>query len=221
MKTSFGAAIVRQSLLGALAVLISLPFLWTLHRSFGLGNPPFTGILVLGLAVVASFAGAGALGVAVGQARGKAMVAALFGLLLGGSVAAIAAPLYVSMVAEALTHEAAGAVWSERDRLTGGATEELSSRAQKTLSAAREGRLREQLSEFQREAESATTPAARESALAKVRGLASQLLPTGREKVVGIFKSGVARSSAFALLFWAILGSPLAAAFEARRARRY
>lgn len=92
---------MRQSLLGALAVLVSLPLLWILHRSFGLGNPPLSGIVVLGLAVVASFALAGAVGVAVGQARGKGLVAALLGLLLGATVTAIAAPVYASMVARA------------------------------------------------------------------------------------------------------------------------
>lgn len=221
MKTSFGAAIVRQSLLGALAVLVSLPLLWILHRSFGLGNPPLSGIVVLGLAVVASFALAGAVGVAVGQARGKGLVAALLGLLLGATVTAIAAPVYASMVAEGLAHDAMGAVWSERDKLTGGATQELSNRAQDTLSAAREGRLREQLGQLPEEAKSATTPAARDAALEKARGITSQLLPMGRDKGVELFKSGVARLSAFALLFWAIIGPPLAAAFESRRARRY
>ncbi len=221
MKTSFGAAIVRQSLLGTLAVLISLPLLWILHRSFGLGNPPLSGIVVLGLAVVASFALAGAVGVAVGQARGKGLVAALLGLLLGATVTAIAAPVYASMVVEGLAHDAMGAVWSERDKLTGGATEALTDRAQDTLSAAREGRLREQLSEFQREAQSATTPQARQSALEKASGIVAQLPAIGRDKTVSFVKSGVARLTAFALLFWAILGPPFAAAFESRRARRY
>ena len=221
MKTSFGAAITRQSVLGALAVGVSLPFLWILHRSFGLGSPPIGGIVVLGGAVVAAFAGAGALGAAMGQARGQAIVAALLGLLLGATITAVAAPLYASMVADDLASDALKMAWRERDTLSGGASEELSSRAQKTLSAAREGRLREQLGEFQAEAKGATTPAARDLALQKARAVASQLLPMGRAKGVELVKSGVARSSAFALLFWAIIGSPLAAAFEARRARRY
>ncbi|PQV63847.1 hypothetical protein B1R32_10851 [Abditibacterium utsteinense] len=221
MKTSLGAAIVRQTFLGAILILLSLPFLWILHRSFGLGNPPLSGIFVLGGAVILAFAGAGAIGASVGAARGNALLAGVLSLLLGGAISAGAAPLYASMIFDGLTHEAAGAVWAERDRITGGAQGEITSRAGKAFAAAREGRLRDQLGEFQQEAKNATSSASRDSALQKMKGIAGELASLGQEKGVGFLKSGVARSSAFALLMWTILGAPLAGIFEAKRAHRY
>ncbi len=221
MKTSLGAAVVRQTVLGTLLVLVSLPFLWILHRTFGLGNPPLTGILTLGGAVVLAFAGAGAIGASIGAARGNALVAGLLSLILGGAISAGAAPFYGSLIVDGLTNEAAGMVWAERDRITGGAQGEVTSRAGKAFSAAREGRLREQLGEFQREAQNATSPKSRAAAGQKVKQIAVELATLGREKGVGLLKSGVARSSAFALLIWTILGAPIAGVFEAKRARRY
>ncbi|HEX9998272.1 MAG TPA: hypothetical protein VGB45_14125 [Abditibacterium sp.] len=220
MNSFVSATLLRQSFLGALLVLVSLPFLWLLHRAFGLGNPPITGIVVLGGAVVVSMAGAGVVGLAIGQARGNALVAALLGLLLGATVSAIAAPLYGSLVVDGLTNDAVGMVWSERDKITGGAQNALTSRAGETFSAARQGKLREQLDNLQREAQEATTAEARSSALQKAKQTALELANLGKSKGVELFKKGVARSSAFALLFWTILAAPLAAAFEAKRARR-
>ena len=220
MNSFVSATLLRQSLIGALLVVVSLPFLLLLHRAFSLGNPPITGIVVLGGAVVVAMAGAGIVGLAVGQARGNALVAALLGLLLGATVSAIAAPLYGSLVVDGLTNDAAGMVWNERDKLTGGAQNALTSRAGETFSAARQGKLREQLGVLQREAQQATTEKSRNLALQKAKQTAIELANLGKTKGVELFKKGVARSSAFALLFWTILAAPLAAAFEARRARR-
>ena len=221
MKTSLGAAIVRQTVIGTLLVVVSLPFLWILHRTFGLGSPPVSGILTLGIAVILAFAGAGAIGASVGASRGNSLVAGLLSLLLGAFISAGAAPLYGGMIVDALTQETAKTVWNERDRITGGATNALTSRAGETFDAARQGRLREQLSNLQNEAKSAVSPAARDSALQKAKNVAGELASLGKEKGVGLLKSGLARSSAFALLFWTILGAPLAGIFEAKRARRY
>lgn len=224
MNSFLVAALVRQSCIGALLVALSLPLLLLVHRSFGLGNPPLAGLLVLGVAVVLSFAGAGIIGALVGAARGNALLAALLGLGLGGVVSATAAPFYASMVVDSLTHEALGLVWNERDRITGG----LSSAAQnaltqgvgKTFDAARQGRLREQLGAFQQQAETATTPQARQVALQRAKSTALELAALGRERGVTFVKSGVARLSAFALLFWTVAGAPWGALFEARRRRR-
>lgn len=208
---------VRQTVIGTLLVLVSLPFLWVLHRTFGLGNPPTTGILTLGGAVILSFAGAGAIGAGVGASHGNAVLAGVLSLLLGGFISVGAAPLYGSMVVDDLTREAAGVVWQERERITGGAQNALTSRAGETLDAARQGKLRQQIGQLQAEAKNAASPAARDAALQKANGIARQLLLLSK----GILKSGVARSSAFALLFWTVLGAPLAGMFEAKRARRY
>lgn len=217
MKTSLGAATVRQTVVGTLLVLVSLPFLWILHRTFGLGNPPLSGIITLGGAVILTFAGAGAIGASVGASHGNAVLAGVLSLLLGGFISTGAAPLYGSIIVDDLTREGARMVWDERDRLTGGARDALTSRAGDTFDAARQGKLREQLSNLQDEAKNATSLQARDSALQKANGVARQLVLLSQ----GILKSGVARSSAFALLFWTILGAPLAGIFEAKRARRY
>ncbi len=221
MKTSLGAAVVRQTFLGAFLVLLSLPFLWILHRGLGLGNPPISGILLLGGAVILAFAGAGAIGASVGAARGNALVAGVLSLLLGGIISAGAAPFYGSIILDDLTREGAGMVWAERDRITGGASNALTSRAGETFDAARQGRLRDQLSKLQSEAQSAASSQTRDSALQKAKGVAGELASLGKQKGVDLLKSGVARASAFALLFWTILGAPLAGIFEAKRARRY
>lgn len=221
MKTSLGAASVRQTFLGAILVLVSLPLLWILHRSFGLGSPPISGIFVLGGAVVLAFAGAGAIGASVGAARGNALVAGLLSLLLGGVISVGAAPLYGSMIVDALTHDAAGMVWAERDRITGGASNALTGRAGETFDAARRGELRGQISRLRSEAQNAASSVSRDSALQKAKDAAGELASLGKEKSVDFIKSGVARSSAFALLIWTILGAPLAGIFEAKRARRY
>ena len=168
-----------------------------------------------------AFAGAGAIGASVGGSNGNALLAGVLSLLLGGFISAGAAPLYGSMIVDGLTHEAAGAVWAERDRITGGASSALTSRAGETFDAARQGRLREQLSNLQNEAKNATSSEARASALQKIKGVAGELASVGKEKGVGLLKSGVARSSAFALLIWTIIGAPLAGMFETKRARRY
>lgn len=221
MKTSLGAAAVRQTVLGAILVLVSLPLLWILHRSFGLGNPPVSGILVLGGAVVLAFAGAGAIGASVGAARGNSLLAGVLSLLLGGVISAGAAPFYGSMIVDDIAREGAGMVWAQRDRITGGASNALTSRAGETLDAARRGELRDQISKLQSEAQNATSSVTRDASLEKAKNAAGELALLGREKGVDLFKSGVARSSAFSLLIWTILGAPLAGIFEAKRARRY
>lgn len=221
MKNSLGAATTRQALVGALLVLVSLPFLWILHRTFSLGSPPISGILVLGGAVVLAFAGAGAIGAGMGASRGNPLLAGVLSLVLGGVISAGAAPLYGSMIVDSLTNEAARTVWDERDRITGGASNALTSRAGEALTAARQGKLREEIGQLQTQAKNATSPAARDSALQRAKAMAGELALLGREKGVGLLKSGVARSSAFALLVWTILGAPLAGIFEAKRARRY
>lgn len=197
--------LIRQALIGALLVLISLPLLWILHGAFKLGSPPLSGIIVLGGAVVLSFAIAGLLGTAIGEARGKVWVAALSGLLLGGVMVSIAAPTYGSMVADGLAHDATSMVWNERGKI---------------LDSAREINLADQVANLQQQARQATDPKARAELLDKAKAMAGQLAGEGGNRGLALFKSGVARSTALSLLFWAIIGPPLAAAFEARRARR-
>jgi hypothetical protein len=205
MKSMYASVLIRQGLIGALLVLISLPLLWILHGTFKLGSPPLSGIIVLGGAVVISLALAGIIGTAIGESRGNPWVAALVGLLLGGAIVSGAAPLYGSMVVDGLTHDATGMVWNEREKIIG---------------AARDVNLRDQLANLQRQAQQATDPQTRAQALEKAKDTARQLAGQGGTRGMALFKSGVARSTALALLFWAIVGPPLSAGFEARRAKR-
>lgn len=206
MKPMYAGVLIRQSLIGALLVLVSLPLLWILHGAFKLGSPPLSGIIVLGGAVVISLAAAGISGTAIGESRGNAGIAALVGFVLGIVMVSISAPLYGSMVVDGLTHDATGMVWNEREKIIG---------------AAREVNLREQLASLQRQAQQATDPQTRNAALARAKAIASQLAAQGGTRGLILLKSGIARSTALSLLFWAIIGPPLAAAFEASRAKRF
>lgn len=213
-------AIIRGLLIGFVLVLISLPGLFALHGALGLGSPPISGLLVLGAAVALTIALANIAGVLIGESRGKPIIAALVGFGIGVVACLVAAPAYGGMVVDGLTHDATSLVWNERGRITQAARDALQNRAvsgaQDAVSAAREGRVREELTRLEEQAKNATTPTARENATAQAKNLASQLTPHG----IALLKSGAARLSAFALLLWAIVAPPLGAAFECRRVRR-
>ena len=44
-------AVLRGLLVGLLLVAVSLPGLFALHRALGLGSPPLSGLVLLGIAV--------------------------------------------------------------------------------------------------------------------------------------------------------------------------
>lgn len=204
-------------LIGSALVVVSLPLLFLLHRSFGLGNPPIFGLILLASTVAVAMAISGALGASVGRARGNWVVAALLGLVVGIAACAVVAPLYGGLIFDNLSREAAGAVLGidpetfAREKATGVAKE--------TFNAAREGRLRDELAKLKEQAQNAATPQARAQAQQKIRDVSEDLLANGKTKGVSLFKSGVAQLSAFALLVWALLGAPVGAAWECRRAR--
>ncbi|BCM91193.1 hypothetical protein IAD21_03057 [Abditibacteriota bacterium] len=213
-------AITRGLLIGLLLVLMSLPGLFALHGALGLGSPPITGLLLLGGAVALALVGANIAGVLMGESRQKPVLAALVGFGIGVVVCTAAAPFYGGMVMDGLTHDAMGMAWNEREHIVQGARNAASSgafnSASDTLSAVREGRLREELGKLQEQAHSATTPQARQNATAQAKVIAAQLAPRGIE----LLKLSAARVSAFALLLWAIIAPPFGAAFECRRAAR-
>lgn len=123
-------SLFRQSLFSCFFVAISLPFLWFVHRILDLGPPPLQGVLLLGGSVVFACLTGGALGCLLGEYKrgqsGIMWLAFLLGLLWGGALCAIVAPLYAQSVLEALSREGAAAAWSQRDafldRQTGIAT---------------------------------------------------------------------------------------------------
>ena len=210
---SLTPAIVRGLLIGLVLVLISLPGLFALHGALGLGAPPVSGLLVLGGAVALALVVANVAGVFMGESRSNPLLAALIGLVIGGATCAVAAPLYGGMVVDSITHDAMGLAWNERERIVAGARDAVSSG---TVSAVREGRVREELARLQEQARSATTAQGRQNAAQQAAALAQQLKPQG----IALVKSGAARLSAFALLLWAIVAPPLGASFECRRVRR-
>lgn len=220
MSTPFAAAAARQGLFGLLAVVVSLPLLFALHGAWGLGAPPASGLLLLGGAVVLAFAGGGIIGAVVGASRSSAGLAALFGCGLGLLLCVAVAPLYSTLVIDGLRRDATDAVLGTRGGLEGTARDAAVQGASETVRAAREGRVRERLAALQQQAREAMTPEARAAAAQRARELASQFAATGKTRGIGLFKAGVARLSAFALLLWALVGPPFCAARECRRVRR-
>ena len=217
---NFVPAALRGLLIGLVLVLISLPVLFALHGALRLGNPPISGLILLGGTVALSLALGNAAGAFVGESRGNPLVAALVGFGIGVCVCAVAAPLYGGLVVDGLQRDATDLVWGERGRLTDAARDAVQntafSSAGDAVQAAREGRLREEAARLQEKAKNATTPEARQNAAQKAKELAAELSPKG----IAVLKSGAAKLSAFALLLWALVAPPLGAAWECKRVRR-
>ena len=222
MRISFSTAIFRQAMIGMALVVLSLPVLFLAHNALGLGKPPVFGLVVLALTVVIAMAIAGAIGAAVAQARGNLVVAGVLGLVLGLVTCTVVAPLYGGIILDNLTREATVAVGGTvlgQDPETF-AREKALDAGQQTLNAAREGRLREELDNLRAQARNAATPTARKQAAERAQQIVKELAANGKATGVSLLKSGVAQLSAFTLLVWALVGPPLGAAWECRRAQR-
>jgi hypothetical protein len=205
---------------GLAVIALSLPILFLVHRAFGLGNPPIDGVLVLGGAVIICFALAAAIGTALGNSQASSPLAALLGLVLGGATCLLVAPIYAGMVVDGLTRDATGLVWQERGHIEEAARTIGSTHGSQTWNVMREGRLQEQLAEYQKQAQEANTPEGRAAASKKVSELASQAALIGKTKAIALIKAGVARTLAFTLLLWALVGSPIVAAWSCSKAKR-
>ena len=203
-------------------VVVSLPVLFLAHNAMGLGQPPLPGLILLALTVVISMAIAGAIGAGVAKAKGDLVVAGVLGLVLGFLVCTVVAPIYGGMIIDNLTRQAtsqvAGTVLGQDPETF--AREKALDAGQRTFDAARAGRLREELDNLRAQARDAATPQARRQAADRARQIVKQLAGNGQATGVSLLKSGVAQLSAFTLLVWALVGPPLGAAWECRRARR-
>ena len=147
MKSSLSVAITRQLFFGLFAVVVSLPLLWSLHRTLGLSEPPLGAVLLLGGSVLAAFLGGAVIGHLLGAVRrhaGDVPLAALCGLLWGGCVCAFVLPAYGSLVVDNLTHESALVAVRERGRIL--------ERAGEATRDVRAGRAHEAASKAAREA---------------------------------------------------------------------
>lgn len=220
MSSSVARSVLMAIIYALIAIVISLPILFLVHRSFDLGNPPVTGLILLGGTVVVSFALAGAIGASIGKARGNAFVAAVLGLIVGGAACFLVAPFYGGLVVEGLSRDATGLVLSERGRIEDAVRSAATTRGKEVFDSAREGRLQEQLSNYQKQAKEATTPEARNAAAQRASEIGAQLATQGKTKGVALLKSGAARTSAFVLLLWALVGPPLVAALSCQQAKR-
>lgn len=113
------------AVIGLAAVLVSLPVVWALSRAAGLGAPPVGGVLLLGAGVVLAFAGGGLLGAALGSVGGRnqggirALGGAFAGLLWGGALCAVVAPIYAQSALDGLTRAGAALVYEQRDMVLG------------------------------------------------------------------------------------------------------
>ena len=203
-------------------VVVSLPVLFLAHGALGLGKPPAFGLVVLALTVVISMAIAGLIGASVAKANGNVVIAGVLGLVLGLVVCTVVAPLYGGLILDNLTREATSkvagtALGTDPETFARDKAVEAGGQA---LTAAREGRLREELDNLRAQAKNATTPTARRQASERAQQIVKELAASGKETGVSLLKSGVAQLSAFTLLVWALVGPPLGAAWECRSAKR-
>lgn len=116
MKQILWKAALRQAVVGLLAVALSLPWLWTFHRSLGVDSPATGSVFLLGASVVAAFVGGGIIGAALREfGRGtrferhpaRGWVAPLAGLLFGLGWCAAVGSFYGQSIAEDLAGEGA------------------------------------------------------------------------------------------------------------------
>ena len=210
------SAVLRGLALAMVLLIVSLPALFALHRAFDLPSPPAFGLLLLGGALAVSLAVSGGVGAVIGRVHGNAVLAALAGLAIGITVCVFAAPLYGGIVVEGISHDATGLMLGEQGRLEDTVRSGATSRASDAVEAVRRGRLNEELSRLQAQARGATTKEARAKAEDAAIQVAEQLTSRG----VTTLEASAARLSAFGLLVWALVASPLFAAWECRLGRR-
>lgn len=103
MRELFGAT-VRQALLGALAVSVSLPFVLGWSRVLGVARPPLGGLTLLGGSVLLGWAGGGLIG-ALGARAGlrSRLAASALGLVYGLVLSSAVLPLYTDDILDEMT----------------------------------------------------------------------------------------------------------------------
>ena len=97
--------LLRGALWSAFAIAVSLPLVRAIHHHFGLGEPPFNGVVILSFGVFAAFLGAGLGGALVGLFAGHkrgpvSLFAAFGGLMWGLGVLMWLAPAYGALVVD-------------------------------------------------------------------------------------------------------------------------
>jgi len=114
---------MRQTVFGLVIVVLSLLLLGVAQRAMGLGTPPRGGVILLGASVVFACVSGGVLGTTIGGAararrfNGAALIALLVGLVWGGVLCAVVAPVYLQSALDAITRQGAGQLLRERRAL--------------------------------------------------------------------------------------------------------
>lgn len=174
----------------ALAVAVSLPVVRLIHDHFGLGVPPFNGVVILSFGVVAAFLGAGIggalLGIFAKQTRAPISLLAAFGGLIWGLATVMwLVPTYGGIVVDDIASSGASIVWRDRN--------DLIPRGKSAIEAFQKG-----------QREQATRTA----------------LQPYADDVKNVAIQSAAKLPALSILGWALIGPPLLAAWECRGARR-
>ena len=145
---SMSGVIVRQMLFGLVVFVPSLALLGLVQRAIGLGTPPRGGVILVGASVVFAFVSGGVLGTVIGATartrrfNGAVLIALLAGLVWGGVLCTVVAPLYLQGALDALAREGAGQVLRERRALLSRETGlQFAIDAAKTLALSGAGRL--------------------------------------------------------------------------------
>jgi len=201
MKNSFSSLLIRQTVIALLLTGLSLPLVYALHRLLGLSNPALWGLAILAAALVFAFAGAGALGAAIGQNTSgfrnhggrKRAIAALCGFLWGTLIVSATTGIYTSMIFDQLSRGGTSLIWNQREQLWTHGRQTW----QQWRAAGSEG------------ATEATKAAARETANRTF------------DESKTLAQEGLATLPALGILLWALIGTPFISAWECRREARF
>jgi hypothetical protein len=195
MKSSastFLVAIIRQSIFGVLCLALALPLLNALHNRFGLGAPPTSALVLIGAAVLICFTGGGIIGVFAGGGARAAK----------HSISALPIAVFGALIWSILVCSATVPFYGSMivDHLTHEVTSTAFRERGQIIDRTRQG-------------------------IEDVRGgrsgeLASRTAGQAWRKSKDLASSGAAQLPALSLLLWTLIGPPIGAAFEARRAMR-
>lgn len=126
MKQVMIMAALRQACFGVVAVALSLPLLWTLHRRIGVDVPSTGSVLLLGASVVLVFVGGGLIGAAVRslgrgtrfeRQRTGGWLAAGIGLIFGVVFCIAVAAFYGQSIVENAADDGLTMAWQQRAAL--------------------------------------------------------------------------------------------------------
>ena len=181
--------LLHAAIWSAFSVALALPILRQIHNSFGLADPPFSGLILLFVGLAICFVGAALIGSLCGVFGGKSggvrWGAAFVGLLWSLFTAFWMMPTYVGFVVDDLARQGTVAVVGERENLL--------PRAKSAVEAYRQGKIADE-----------------------ARETGNQVLDISKNLAV----SGLSRLPPLLIFAFAIVGAPIVAFWECRRAQK-